>query len=142
MFLGGIVHVIDTFLVPPRDFINTAPSFNLTAVGGAVTKAKLNDYLDTTQDVTIFAPSSAAFQGVGSALVNMTIEELGKLLSYHVVNGTVGYSPTLTNGTILKTLQGGNLTITFASNSLFVNSARFLQQDIILSNGIMHVIDK
>ncbi|KAI9723362.1 MAG: hypothetical protein M1812_001246 [Candelaria pacifica] len=140
-FSGGIVHVIDTFLVPPKDFISTAPSFNLTAAGGAVTKAKLNDYLDTSKDVTIFAPSNAAFQGVGSALVNMTTEELGKVLDYHVVSGTIGYSPTLTNGTILKTLQGGNLTITFASNSLYVNSAKFLQQDIILSNGILHVID-
>lgn len=35
-FIGGIVHVIDNFLVPPQNFIRTAPQFNLTAAGGAV----------------------------------------------------------------------------------------------------------
>lgn len=73
----------------------------------------------------------------------MPLSELSKILDYHVINGTnfVGYSSNLPNGTILKTRQGGNLSITFASNSLFVNSARVLQEDILLSNGVMHVID-
>ncbi|KAL8723305.1 MAG: hypothetical protein Q9225_000357 [Loekoesia sp. 1 TL-2023] len=38
-FTGGIVHVIDTFLIPPQTFIQTVPQFNLTAAGGAVENA-------------------------------------------------------------------------------------------------------
>lgn len=38
-FTGGIVHVIDTFLVPPQNFIQTVPQFNLTAAGGAIENA-------------------------------------------------------------------------------------------------------
>ena len=73
----------------------------------------------------------------------MPLSELAEILEYHVVNGSnfIGYSSNLLNGTILKTHQGGNLSITFASNSLFVNSARVLQSDILISNGVMHVID-
>ena len=142
-FTGGIVHVIDTFLVPPTDFITTIPQFNLTALGGAATDAKLDDYLNTATDLTIFAPYNDAFQNLGSTLSNMSTTELASLLEYHVVNGSnfVGYSSNLPNATVLKTRQGGNLTITFASNSLFVNSARVLQEDLLISNGVLHIID-
>ena len=73
----------------------------------------------------------------------MSVSELSKVLNYHVVNGShfVGYSANLTNGTQLQTRQGGKITVIFASNSLFVNSARVLQQDILLSNGVLHVLD-
>jgi transforming growth factor-beta-induced protein len=143
VFNGGLVHVIDTFLVPPTDFISTVPQFNLTAVGGAVTDAKLGDYLNTATDLTIFAPYNDAFQKLGTTLSAMSTVELASLLEYHVVNGShsVGYSANLPNGTVLRTRQGGNLTITFASNSLFVNSARVLQEDILIANGVIHVID-
>lgn len=142
-FDGGIVHVLDSFLVPPTGFIATCPQFNLTAVGGAATDAKLGDYLDSATDLTIFAPNNDAFQRLGSTLSTMSTTELATLLEYHVVNGSdfVGYSANLPNGTVLKTRQGSNLTITFASNSLFVNSARVLQQDLLIANGVLHVID-
>ena len=73
----------------------------------------------------------------------MSTSDLAKLLNYHVVNGSnfIGYSSSLPNGTVLQTREGANLTITFESNSLFVNQARMLQQDILISNGVMHVID-
>lgn len=125
------------------DFISTCPQFNLTAIGGAITNSSLDDYVNVTPDLTIFAPNNDAFQNIGSALAHMSIEELTKVLGYHVVKGNnfIGYSSNLLNGTTLKTHQGNNLTITFTSNSLFVNSARVLQQDILISNGVVHVID-
>lgn len=45
------------------------------------------------------------------------------------------------NTTVLKSLQGHNLTITFTDNSLFVNQARIIQQDLLLSNGVLHIVD-
>lgn len=142
-FDGGIVHMIDTFLVPPTDWISTVPQFNLTAAGGATTDAKLNDYLNTATDLTIFAPNNDAFQKLGSTLSTMSTSELASLLEYHVVNGShsVGYSSNLPNGTVLKSRQGGNLTMTFSSNSLFVNSAKVIQSDLLIANGILHVIE-
>lgn len=143
-FSGGLVHIIDSFLIPPLSFLNSASSFNLTAAGGAVVNASIDNYVDTQTDLTIFVPRNDAFQSIGSSLRNISSHELAKILDYHIVNGSnfVGYSPNLPNGTVLKSLQGGNLAITFASNSIFVNSARVLQQDLLLSNGVMHVIDK
>ncbi|KAL8705994.1 MAG: hypothetical protein Q9201_000938 [Fulgogasparrea decipioides] len=141
-FTGGIVHVIDTFLIPPQTFIQTVPQFNLTAAGGAVENASLADYITTHPDLTVFVPRNEAFQALGSTLESLPSQQLQRILNYHVVNAsTVGYSSNLPNGTILRTRSGQSLTITFTSNSLFVNQARVIQQDLLLSNGVMHVID-
>ncbi|KAI9851207.1 MAG: hypothetical protein M1838_004219 [Thelocarpon superellum] len=140
-FDGGTIQVIDTFLVPPQDFMNTTRQFNLTAMGGAASKAGLNDTLDTEENVTIFAPNNDAFARVGSGLENMTVEELTKVLGYHVINGTVNFSTMLNNNTVLVSSTGLNLTIYSGSNSQYVNNAQLLQKDIILSNGVMHIID-
>ncbi|KAI9815564.1 MAG: hypothetical protein M1827_002698 [Pycnora praestabilis] len=139
---GGVIQIIDTFNIIPQNFLNTAPTFNLTGIGGAVANANVSDYVDMTTDLTVFAPWNIALQNIGSALVDMSVQDLGELLKYHVVNGTIPYyTSNIQNGTILKSLQGGNLSISFASNSFYVNSAKIIQQDILLSNGIMHVID-
>lgn len=101
--------------------------------------------LEETPNLTFFVPNNDAFQSLGSTLSNMSSTDLRKLLSYHVVNSSafpgVAYSTKLLNGTVLPSLQGGNLTITFASNSLFVNQARIIQGDLLLANGVMHILD-
>ncbi|KAL8902909.1 MAG: hypothetical protein Q9207_004298 [Kuettlingeria erythrocarpa] len=152
-FAGGIVHVIDTFLVPPQTFTQSVTQFNLTAAGGAVENARdearlltfnssLAEYVNSHKDLTIFVPQNAAFQALGGTLQSMPLSQLQRILGYHIVNSSsVGYSSNLPNGTILRTLSGQKLTVTFASNSLFVNQARVLQQDLLISNGVMHVID-
>ncbi|KAL9009917.1 MAG: hypothetical protein Q9173_005095, partial [Seirophora scorigena] len=141
-FAGGIVHVIDNFLIPPRTFTQTVPQFNLTAAGGAAENASLAEYANTHKDLTIFVPQNAAFQALGATLQSMPSSELQRILDYHVVNSTtVLYSSNLSDGTVLRTLSGQNVTISFASNSLFVNQARVLQQDLLIANGVMHVID-
>lgn len=59
-----------------------------------------------------------------------------------VVSGTVGYSSTLMNGTSLKTMSGANLTITVENGTVFVNSAKVVTPDVLVANGVVHVIDK
>lgn len=81
---------------------------------------------------------------VGRALTSMSGDDLEKLLSYHIVISESGgpyYSTLLTNSTTLKTLKGRELTVSSASNSLFVNSARVLTSDLLISGGVVHVID-
>lgn len=181
-FRSGVVHVIDTFLTPPPPeggLLTTAAQFNLTAFAGALVKTNLLALVDGIADITVFAPTDAAFETVGGGLEGMEGEELERLMRYHVVvpgptagtgsgsgpsapsssggsssgggggdvRGTPNYSPHLTNNTQLPTIlsnsngPNAHLTITVASNSLFVNSARITQLDILLANGVLHVID-
>lgn len=142
-FTGGVIHVIDRFLVLPEVISDTLTAANLTGLRGALNATNLLDAVDTIPDVTIFAPSTEAFRDIGSALANATTEDIAKILTYHVVNGTVGYSSGIENGTVLTTLNGQNLTITIGEEGrIFVNSARVTIADILVANGVVHVIDE
>ena len=112
----------------------------MTSVAGALTSAELVETVDTTPDVTIFAPSNAAFQAIGSALGNISMEDLTSVLTYHVVAGTVGYSSMLSNMT-LETLNGESVTITVSNGTVYVNSAMVIVADVLVANGVVHVID-
>ncbi|KAL8817453.1 MAG: hypothetical protein Q9223_003720 [Gallowayella weberi] len=140
-FTGGVVHIIDNVLTIPQKISSTAEAAGLTGVAGALTQAKLVDTVDSLKDVTVFAPNNSAFQAIGSALPNLTATQLAGILQYHVVNGTVAYSSTLENGTTVPALAGGDLKITIVDGDVFVNSAKVLIPDVLVANGVVHVID-
>ncbi|PBP21997.1 Fasciclin-domain-containing protein [Diplocarpon rosae] len=138
-FSGGTVHVIDTVLSLPGSPSMVAVESNLTALAGALTSANLVSAVNGLKDVTIFAPSNAAFQRIGSAAASLTGATLTSVLEYHVVNGTVGYAGRLTNMS-LPTLEGAQVKIE-VGNKVFVNSAEVVVTDMIVANGVLHVID-
>jgi transforming growth factor-beta-induced protein len=156
-FSGGVVHIVDTLLTPPTSFPATAERFStsaepfqLTSFLGA-TYSSLNKtipdlaaYLNTTSDITIFAPNNIAMETVASDLASIAKGDpaaFTKLLQYHIVPKGPYFTPQLTNATTLQTVNGASLTATFAANSIFINNARIITPDIILQNGVMHVID-
>jgi len=140
-FTGGVIHIIDTFLTIPQNISATAAQLNLTSVVGALTNTSLAATVDGLSDVTAFIPNNAAFQSIGSALGNLSMEDLTSILTYHVVSGSMPYYSTSLSNTSLATVQGSNLTISVVGSDVFVNSARVLIPDIIVANGVVHVID-
>jgi uncharacterized surface protein with fasciclin (FAS1) repeats len=103
-------------------------------------QAKLIDTLDGLKDVTVFAPDNKAFQAID--LPNLTTEQLTQIAEYHVVQGVVGYSLGLKNGTSLKTLEGKNVIITIENGTVFVNDAKVVVPNVLVANGVVHVLDK
>lgn len=157
-FAGGVIHVIETMVTPPTSFPATAEIFStasepfeITSFLGATYFSKNNTipalaaFLNETSDLTIFAPNNAALESVASALESLSDDPTAftKLLDYHIVVGQGGpiYSTNLTNGTTLRTLAGETLSISIVANSRFVNSARILTPDLLISNGVVHVLD-
>ena len=143
-FTGGILHVVNMPVIPPQSFLATAEQFNLTAFVGAIYEnASLVQIINDARDVTMFTPNNDAFQEVGSALKSLSNDSLSTLLEYHIVLGSGGpeYTTLLTNGTVLRTSGGGNATVRDASNSLFVNNAKLLQSDVLIANGVIHILD-
>lgn len=134
------MHVIDKVLTIPVDVAQTALAADLTALAGALTATKLLDTLNIASDVTIFAPNNVAFAAIGSAAANLSVKELTSILEYHVINGTVAYSSSLVNGSV-KTLGGSTVDITIEGGAVFVNGARVINPDLLVSGGVMHVID-
>jgi uncharacterized surface protein with fasciclin (FAS1) repeats len=43
---------------------------------------------------------------------------------------------------MLTSMSGMNLTVTVSNGSVFVNSAKVITPDVLVANGVVHVIDK
>lgn len=134
------MHIIDEVLTVPLNVTDTALAADLSAFAGAALATSLLTTLDEASDITIFAPSNAAFQAIGSAAGNLSTKELASILEYHVIKGSIAYSSSLGNGSV-KTLAGTDLNITVEDGAVFVNAARVINADLLIANGVMHVID-
>merc|ERR1712070_1136981 len=140
-YTNGVVHIIDEVLMIPGNLTSTAQNANLTAFLGAAENASVASTLLGAEDLTIFAPSNAAFQDIGSLVGNLTMDQLANILSYHVIEGTVAYSSDLSN-TSLTTLQGDDVEITIANGAVMVNNATVTNANILFAGGVIHVIDQ
>lgn len=59
------------------------------------------------------------------------------------MQGTIGYSTSLTNNSALPTINVEELSITISANgAVFVNSARVINADVLIENGVLHVINE
>ena len=141
-YTGGVVHIIDKVLTIPPPPSAVLPPAGLTDLLGAVVATNLTSALDTASEITIFAPSNAAFAAIGSAAANLTTLQLARILEYHVVVGHALYSSDIVPGS-LPTLLGAQFPVTVyvEGDAVFVNGARVINTDILTSNGVLHVID-
>lgn len=144
-FESGTIHVIDRFLTIPQNISATGVALNLTSAVGAIQNTSLTQALDNTPDLTCFIPNNAAFQRIGGNLANLSTSQLAGILQYHVVPGQVLYSTNITmmNGSSIGTLsQGNNLTLRIEGSDVYVNQARVITPNVLVRNGVIHVIDR
>jgi uncharacterized surface protein with fasciclin (FAS1) repeats len=109
----------------------------------AVAAAGLVETLQSEGPFTVFAPTNDAFAALPAGLVDKLLlpenkDLLVKILTYHVVSGTV-LAADVTAGDV-PTVEGQNITIT-TDMGVKVNGATVTATDIIASNGVIHVID-
>ncbi|GJD04547.1 betaig-h3 fasciclin [Colletotrichum higginsianum] len=149
--LGGItIHKVDTVLSFGAPFQLFTFRAGYLAMNAALEATQLNFAFGETgadvqglniSDYTIFVPTDAAFQSIGSVLESADVETLREVLRYHIIPNNVIFSPSLGNVTV-PTLQGANLTFTvLPDGSAWVNNARITFPNTILYNGVAHVID-
>lgn len=138
---NGVVHIIDSLLTIPQLVSETAIAGNFSALAGAAISTNLITALDTTPDLTIFVPNNAAFQQIEPTLRTLNLSQIASALTYHVIPGTVAYSTLLKAGSI-RTLNGASVYVRVESNgAVFVNQARVINADVLVANGVIHVID-
>lgn len=120
-----------------------------TLLEAAVVRAGLADALRTTANITVFAPTDAAFQAAGfanvAAINGAPVATLASILQYHVLPTRVASSAIATaDNAPQATLQSTNGTVYVTRNTggVSVNGARVTQADVSASNGVIHVIDK
>jgi uncharacterized surface protein with fasciclin (FAS1) repeats len=110
----------------------------------AVQAAGLPETLSGKGPFTVFAPSDDAFAKLPAGTLESLIKDTGKLktiLTYHVVSGK-HMAADVTKMKSIKTLQGGDLRVSFNKGDVMINDAMVIATDIETDNGIIHVIDK
>lgn len=145
----------------PGNIVEVAQANGLTALGAAATKAGLGATLtDSKANLTVFAPTDAAFTALATqlgyasatAMVNaLPANALANILSYHVlparktaadlIAGPATQPTAYTYAGAAATLAistTGGVSITDA----VLTSAKVTSADVPASNGIVHVIDK
>ncbi|WP_080058106.1 fasciclin domain-containing protein [Spirosoma aerolatum] len=157
---NGVVYAIDRVLIPPA-FGNVVatiqniplliPSASFKLLTAAVAKTGAVSSLTAAGPITVFAPTDAAFKAVGydsAAIAKATVPALTNILSYHLIGGRT-YTPLITNGSSLTTLQGGTITAGISTTALTVTgkgnggtASNITGPDITATNGVVHIIDR
>lgn len=147
---NGIIHSIDTVLTPPaklKDIVDTAiGAGQFKTLVAAVQAAGLEQTLRTTKDITVFAPTDAAFAKLGDAKIASLLADkalLTKILTYHVSAGVVTANDIITAGKgSVTTLQGEKVDFAVVDGGVVLNgNVKVVATDVRASNGIIHVID-
>ncbi len=129
------------------DLISTAEAAgNFNTLLAALDAANLRDTVaDENSILTIFAPTDAAFDALGTDEVNALLADsdaLNNTLLYHVLAGSNDASAlTATVGTPVEMLNGDLAGISLQDNQLRINTSLITTTDILASNGVIHVID-
>jgi len=142
---NGVIHVIDTVLLPPPSIVELAvatPEFSTLVA--AVQAAGLVDLLSADGPYTVFAPSNAAFEALPAGLLDELLQDTNRLrhiLLYHVNHGPRLRAADLASGQVL-TMHGAPAQVVVSESGVSVNQAQVVTADIEAGNGIIHVLDQ
>jgi len=157
---NGVIHAVDQVLVPEGFTIELAPQSIAEIVSGnddfSILLAALEETPDllaaagnADADITVFAPTDAAFVDLLATLTTATgdtYDELGdippfvleRVLNYHIVAGAKTSGEL---GSEEETLGGENITIGTDGGVSINGSANVTTADVAASNGVVHIID-
>lgn len=137
------VYVIDKLIALPPT-VASAVGQLLPALDSVLNSSGLLKPLAAVNGLTVFAPSNAAIQSVLQAVGMLNMTQLQTLLANHVINGSVAYSTDLASSNYTSA-AGEPFTFMSNTSGTYVMSsnatAKIIQSDIILSTGVVHVID-
>lgn len=142
----ALLLVLGVFTIQAQGILEQAETNSeLSTFVSACKAANLETVFSDGTEYTVFAPSNDAFaalpQGIlESLLMPENKDQLVKILSYHIIPGKVlsndvneGKSPTV---------EGEEIDLTLADETVKINNASVTTADIEASNGIIHVIDQ
>ena len=138
-------------MFPSKNIIqNAVNSKDHTTLVAAVKAAGLVETLEGKGPFTVFAPTNAAFAKLPAGTVDTLVKPenkatLTKILTYHVVAGKLEASA-LTDGKVLKTVQGEELTVKRSGDKIMIidakgGSSTITIENVNQSNGVIQVVD-
>jgi uncharacterized surface protein with fasciclin (FAS1) repeats len=142
---NGVIHVIDSVIMPKDivDIAATSGSFNTLVA--AVKAAGLVDTLKGKGPFTVFAPTDEAFAKIPKETLNSLLKpenksKLQAILTYHVVPREL-MAERVVKADSARTVNGKSLGFKVRKGGVYVDNAKVVKTDIKANNGIIHVID-
>lgn len=126
--------LLSLFTIPTNLSTTASNRSETTTFASHLRSTNLTAQLESAESTTFFLPRNAAW--------NSTSSVGPSLLLGHAVQDFEGYLPALKNGQTLKTIGGSNLTVTIRGGEYYINGARIVSSNLILENGVAHIIDK
>ena len=106
------------------------------------------DFLKMEKEVTVFAPTDEAFAKLPKGtLESLTMQQKRDLVTRHFGYGVTVLAPdVITVNASVKTYGGESIHLSNIKGVIWIsytgNSIRVISQDVIASNGVIHVIDE
>ncbi|MCH7401554.1 fasciclin domain-containing protein [Belliella kenyensis] len=152
---NGVIHQLDNVITPPTQSIaeiavsmTEADTPEFTHLVAALVRANLVEAVsgDFDDNLTVFAPTDAAFEALFDALGVNGVDEidvalLTDVLLYHVVDARAFSQDLRQDATLPTLLTGEELTVDLAN--LQINNAGLVPSllNVHATNGVIHVID-
>lgn len=136
------------------NIVDTAKSTGMfNTLLAAATAAGVAPMLMNDKNLTVFAPTDAAFDKLPAGTVDMLLkpenkDTLKKILAYHVLTMKVPAKAAmkLPSGTNVKTAEGEKFIVRKMNGKLMIDpgvgaKATVIKANVMADNGIVHVID-
>ncbi|KAI9806895.1 MAG: hypothetical protein M1833_002553 [Piccolia ochrophora] len=142
-FAGGILHAIDQFFILPADLATTAKIQNLDTLALTIQQCA-DDALPSQSDLSFFVPKNAALTAYRAAQSGHD-PECDTLRSY-ITQGPVQTSGKLRSLESVTALSVVTYNVSIGAGNAIVlgcghRKARIFRSDILIKNGVVHVID-
>ncbi len=128
-----------------KNIVKTAVAAGqFTTLVSLVKKAGLAGALTGKGQLTVFAPTDAAFAKVPKATLAALAKDkkqLRAVLLYHVVKGKVTAAKVVKLRSA-KTLEGAAVKIKVKGGNVYLDGAKVTTPDVMASNGVIHVINR
>jgi len=152
---NGVLYIIDSILIPPLSLSETTTFLNLSGTANLLNFTGLTSAADNLSNKTILVPRDQAitqFTNIAQDIhLNLSVSVISTIIDNHIVSGVV-------DSTEAEKLVGKNVstylphehltvgrtgkTITLKSETdLAIPAARVVVADILVTEGIVHVID-
>jgi transforming growth factor-beta-induced protein len=149
---NGVVHVVNAVLQPTVLQIALANAdFDVLEAAAVRAGADVTNVLSGTTQITVFAPTDAAFianlnvateAAAIAAVTALTQPQAADLLRYHVIAGRELKADAIATGSVTTARLTNNTAFVNRTGSVItVNNATVRAADVDASNGVIHVID-
>ncbi|CAG8578313.1 5177_t:CDS:2 [Diversispora eburnea] len=130
------------FILPPEDFNSTMNNYGLNSSYNAFNTVNLISTIESIVGITILVANNEAFES-DTDYINYNSSYQSSICSLHIIPELI-YSTNFKTITKYNTLNEGKVEVTVSSTDgeIDIGGAKIIYPDILIKNGVIHVIDR